>query len=238
LIVLTILVSLCVTPPRAEPRTASYIVQGASVESVVELVAAYHGEISSRLDIINGVAAILPVESVAALRQAEGITSIVPNSPVQVAGDQGNWEIPATDYPDVIGADLAWEQGDLGQGVTVAVIDTGIGNHPGLMKDAYGNNQNRIIGWVDFVDQKRAPNDPNGHGTQIAGIIANSEAGADDEWNGVAPGVNLVGVRVLNSHGYGTYEKVIQGIQWVLDHKDTYGIDIINLSLVASVQSP
>jgi subtilisin family serine protease len=91
---------------------------------------------------------------------------------------------------------------------------------------------------VDFVDGFRKPKDPNGHGTHIAGIIANSQKGEDREFNGVAPGVNLVGVRVLDETGAGTYEKVIQGLQWVIAHKNDYNIRVINLSLVSPVQSP
>jgi serine protease AprX len=120
----------------------------------------------------------------------------------------------------------------------VAVVDTGLARHPGLSNSINGKNKNRIIGWADFVDPSRAPRDPNGHGTHIAGIIANSQMGPDGEWNGVAPGVNLVGVRVLDEQGFGTYEQVIQGIQWVIQHKEELGIQVMNLSLVSQVQSP
>src|SRR4029450_11288765 len=52
------------------------------------------------------------------------------------------------------------------------------------------------------------------------------------------PGVKLVGIRVLDETGAGTYEQVIQGIQWALDHQDQYNIRVMNLSLVSPVQSP
>ncbi|MBS1250073.1 MAG: Serine protease AprX [Chloroflexi bacterium] len=94
------------------------------------------------------------------------------------------------------------------------------------------------MGWADFVDGKKSPKDPNGHGTHIAGIIANSQVGEDGEWNGMAPGANIVSVRVLNKEGFGTYEQVIQGIQWAVKNKDKYNIKVMNLSLVSPVQSP
>lgn len=145
--------------------------------------------------------------------------------------------VTTTDYPDVVGADLVWQQGVTGKGITVAVLDTGIAELPGLTKDA-NNKSKRIVAWVDYVESSRKPVDPNGHGTHVAGIIANSEIGADGDWNGIAPNVKLAGVRVLNSTGYGTYKSVIQGLQWVLENKDKYNIRIVNLSLVAPVQSP
>ena len=62
--------------------------------------------------------------------------------------------------------------------------------------------------------------------------------GKTKKWNGIAPDVNLVSVSVLGEDGSGTYENVIQGIQWVIDNKDVYDIRIMNLSLVATPQSP
>ncbi|RMF44535.1 MAG: hypothetical protein D6755_09065, partial [Anaerolineae bacterium] len=151
--------------------------------------------------------------------------------------DGDGWNIPATDAPDVIGANLAWQQGYDGSGVTVAVVDTGIAwQHPGLLLNTEG--QIRLVGWKDFVKHKRWPTDPNGHGTHVAGVIADSMVGADGEYNGVAPNVNLVAVRVLDKKGFGTYSRVLQGIQWVVDHKDDYNIKVMNLSLVSPVQSP
>jgi serine protease AprX len=237
-VAITLFLSIWILPQDGFSSGASYIIQGKNVDEVIELVQAYGGRITSRLDVIGGVAAIIPDESTNEIRLAKNITSIVPNAAVQLAGKGGKVNIPETDYPDLIGADVAWARGANGRGVTVAVVDTGISLHPGLVNNISGKKSDRLVGWVDFVDRSRKPTDPNGHGTHIAGIIANSEKGADNEWNGVAPGVSLVGVRVLNADGFGTYEQVIQGIQWVIDHKDKYGIQVMNLSLVASVQSP
>jgi serine protease AprX len=138
----------------------------------------------------------------------------------------------------VIGADVVWDQEVVGSGVTVAVVDTGMSKHRGLIRNIRGRLTGRLLAWVDFVDGHKIPFDPNGHGTHVTGIIANSQVGADGEWNGVAPGVRLVAVRVLDKYGQGTYEDVIQGIQWVVAHKDRYRIRVMNLSLVSHVQSP
>ncbi|HEX7973183.1 MAG TPA: S8 family serine peptidase, partial [Anaerolineales bacterium] len=194
---------------RAAPQQAlSFIVQGQSSAAAAQLVEQYGGTVTSRLNLINGVGATLTAASRAALQSDPRITAISANAGVEKAGD-----VPPTDYPDVTAAVQTWEAGVNGTGVTVAVVDTGLGWHPALFKGIDGRAANRIVGWKDFVDNSATPKDPNGHGTHIAGIIANSQQGPDLEWNGMAPGVDLVGVRVLNEEGHGTYEQVIQGVQ-------------------------
>lgn len=112
-----------------------------------------------------------------------------------------------------------------GQGVTVAVIDTGIdAGHA-----AFGD---RVTAFCDLVgDDTGAPAyDDNGHGTHCAGIIA----GAGDENGantGIAPAAELVGVKVLDSRGSGSMSTVIAGIEWCIERKQELGIDIISLSL-------
>ena len=212
----------------------SYIVQGVNTDQVTLLVEHYGGQVTSMLPIIHGVGALLTQESNDALQKEMRITAITPNSPVKTAGHSS----PTTDYPEVVGADMVWEQGNLGSGITVAIVDTGLGKHTGLFTDINGNNKTRIVGWYDLVENSRKPSDPNGHGAHVAGIIANTQKDAKNQWEGIAPGVNLVGVRVLDREGAGTYERVIQGIQWVLDHQAEYNIRVMNLSLVSPVQSP
>ncbi len=218
----------------------SYIVQGTTTDLAAKSVLSLGGEISSRLDIIHAVAVSLSPEMAAALRHTAGIVAVSSNSNVLLAdkgGANGN-DAPATDYPDVVGANVVWDAGVTGQGVTVAVLDTGIANHKGLKRNLEGHPENRVIAWVDFVTGSKDINDQNGHGTHVAGIIANADVGTDGEWDGVAPGAMIAGVRVLDSDGKGTYEHVIQGIQWAIDYKDQYNIRVINLSLVSLVQSP
>jgi serine protease AprX len=240
---LVLVVFVALLSPAASVSTGgkqSYIVQGVSVEQVVRLVEQYGGSVTSRLDVIKGVGASLPASAAAALKSEVGITAVFPNADVHLADATGKKVsgTPTTDYPEVVGADLVWDEGTLGDGVAVAVVDTGLGWHPGVFTDVRGRVRDRVVGWVDFVQGKMIPRDPNGHGTHVAGIIANSEKGSDGNYNGVAPDVNLVGVRVLDENGGSTYERVIQGVQWVIAHKDQYNIRVMNLSLVSTVQSP
>ena len=106
-----------------------------------------------------------------------------------------------------------------GAGATVAVIDTGAHfAHPDL--------QGRLIAGRDFVGDDDDPQDAEGHGTHVAGIVAaNADNGIGVD--SVAPGAKVLVVRVLDESGGGTAEDVNDGIHWAVDH----GADVINLSL-------
>jgi len=106
----------------------------------------------------------------------------------------------------------------------VAVIDTGIDyTHVDL-------DGGKVIGWKDFVKGQTVPYDDNGHGTHVSSIAAGSGDG-NANYKGVAYGAALVGVKVLDRRGSGSMSTVDAGIEWVVQNKDVYGIEVINLSL-------
>ncbi len=106
-----------------------------------------------------------------------------------------------------------------GSGLAVAVIDTGIEyNHPLLAP-------NYITG-VDFVNNDNDPLDDEGHGTHVAGTV-----GAADETIGVAPDVELIGLKVLDANGSGNGFNVNQALEWVLENHEQYNIVAVNMSL-------
>lgn len=219
----------------------SYIVQGRNSTEVTRLVEQVGGKVTSQLEIINSVGAELSPAMLKALKSDARIQQISPNATAsssdQILQDK-KAGVPSTDYPDVTGADQVWKEDATGEGIGVAILDTGIDKHPSLLSDRKGKKRG-IVAWVDFIDKKsNQPIDPNGHGTHIAGVIANAQKGADGEYNGMAPDVSLIGVRVLDKTGQGTYEGIIQGLQWVLTNKDKYHIRVVNLSLQTNVQSP
>ncbi len=133
-----------------------------------------------------------------------------------------------------INADKLWNEAPYrqGQGVAVAVVDSGIAWHTDLWND---NWDARIVGSVNFADEW-AVDDLNGHGTHVAGIIGGDGYLSDGAYMGVAPAVNLVDVKVLNDAGMGYLSDVVSGLQWVLENKATYNIRVVNLSLNSSVQ--
>jgi serine protease AprX len=114
--------------------------------------------------------------------------------------------------------------------VVVAVIDTGIyGGHVDL-------DGGKIIGWKDYVGGKTTPYDDNGHGTHVSGTIA-GEGDGNATYAGVAKGAALVGLKVLDRRGSGSMSDVTAAIDWCITNKNTYGIDVINMSLGAAGSS-
>ena len=116
-----------------------------------------------------------------------------------------------------------WEYDITGKGIVVAVLDTGIYEHPDL--------SGRIVGFKDFIKQKTTPYDDNGHGTHVAGDIGSNGSQSSFLYRGPAPEASLVGIKVLDKMGSGLLSTVIEGIQWGIDNKETLGIRILNISL-------
>lgn len=117
---------------------------------------------------------------------------------------------------------LYHDNGIMGQGVTVAVLDTGVSPHT----DLDGN----VIDRLDTVNSDGI--DRQGHGTHVAGIIGAIKNGSGIV--GVAPSCKLICIKVLSDNGHGGYASIEQGIQKAMD----CGAHIINMSLGASVSPP
>lgn len=115
-----------------------------------------------------------------------------------------------------------------GDGVKIAIIDTGIHPHPDLA--------GRITDFADFVNYKAQPYDDNGHGTHCAGCAAS----ASPKYTGPAPKAKLVGVKVLDKIGSGSLETVMEGVEWCIQYNEEHSegkIDIISLSIGSSPQN-
>jgi major intracellular serine protease len=132
-----------------------------------------------------------------------------------------------------INAPSLWEKGDTGEGIVVAILDTGIDvEHPDLKKN--------IIGGRNFTGEGRKDDysDGNGHGTHVAGTIASvaNDAGVV----GVAPDAKLLICKVLNSEGSGSYQGIIKGIQYACNWKGANGetVRVINMSLGGPYNDP
>lgn len=129
-------------------------------------------------------------------------------------------EQPAEVIPwgiEYVGAPVMWET-TKGEGVKVAVIDTGIDiDHPDLVDN--------IKGGYNTIKKKGSYDDDNGHGTHVAGIIG----AVDNDIGvvGVAPEVDLYAVKALDENGDGYVSDIVEAIQWCIDND----IDIVNMSL-------
>ena len=137
--------------------------------------------------------------------------------------------------------DLAQQQtGYDGAGVTVAVIDTGIDSlHAGLddQDDDNSTNDPKVIAFYDAVNNPDKTNgteiqayDDQGHGTHCAGTVAGTGAPTFDH-PGMAPQAFLVGVKVLDAGGSGSFATVMAGMQWTVDHRYEFNIRAASMSL-------
>lgn len=169
---------------------------------------------------LNAVSGKIEAEKIKTL-QKSGFT-VYDNSPrellpplpaaaqTQAANGGQPWELPQVDPAQMLKSDLAAKnEGLSGQGVNVAVIDSGF-NHPSF----------QLAGWKDLLDNSPLPVDPNGHGTHVAGDVHN-----------IAPGAGIVAVRAMGPDGSGKLSDIFKGIQWAIENKDRYNIGVINLSL-------
>lgn len=116
-----------------------------------------------------------------------------------------------------------------GRGTTTVVIDTGIDlDHSFFGGDFNGDGiDDRIVYQWDFANNDADASDVNGHGSNVASVIGSQ----DSTYYGVAPGTNLVVLKVFSDDGVGTFGYLEQALQWVLANREAYGIDVVNLSL-------
>lgn len=110
-----------------------------------------------------------------------------------------------------------------GKTVGVAILDTGIGNHPDL--------HNRILDFYDFVQDRKGIYDDSGHGTHVAGCIGGSGRASMGKYRGIHPECNFVVGKVLNAEGDGNLTDMIKGLEWMLKCAEKYNICVVNISV-------
>ncbi len=125
------------------------------------------------------------------------------------------------------------ELGFDGTGVSVAIIDSGITPWHDDLADA-GVGQ-RVVRFVDFVGELETPRDDFGHGTHVAGIVAGNGFDSDGARTGIAPGVNLVVLKVLDGTGRGYMSDVIAALDYAVANQASLNIRVVNLSVAAGV---
>ena len=194
------------------------------------------------------------------ISQLDGVVMVERYGSVVFYGDVQTPAVKAsnsTEYP--VGA---WDLGLTGKGVNIAMVDTGVDNeHPGLSgKFVAGydavcyvhSDPQCILAGGREEDGSFDPDDGNQHGTACMGMASATGVEADgsqSDFYGSAPNAGLVDVRIGTDVGAGPfenylleqefYESAMNGLQWIIDHKDdqwpgvddeSYGIDIISLS--------
>ena len=201
------------------------VTRGVSVISdLIKVVDA--NDVKYQFSTVPGFAASLTIGQINALSSMEFVVQIEYDKPVQMTLETANYwfgtEKARSDF--AIDGNTDGSSTYSKDDIVIAVIDTGIdASHVDL-------DEGKVIGWKDFVNGKTSPYDDQGHGTHVSSIVAGDGDG-DATKKGVAPGAALVGIKVLDSQGSGALSDVEAGVQWAIDNKDTYGIEIISMSL-------
>src|SRR4051794_964826 len=213
-------------PEKAEAST-TYIITTRSISAasgVLGAVATAGGELKNVYTrVYPGFSARLTPAQARALRANPRVLSVVRDEAVHatVVQSQPPWGLDRIDQRST-SRDGTYSFDTTGAGVTAYVVDSGI-------RFSHQEFKGRASSGFDFIDNDADASDCNGHGTHVSGTIGGSTYG-------VAKGVRLVGVRVLDCEGAGTAEGVIAGIDWVVKHHR--GPSVLSMSLSGSAFAP
>ena len=203
------------------------------------LINNFGGEKIKDLPLVNGMAVLLSPQAERALAKQAGVLRIDNDDVVfALKGKPQPSPQPAEEMAwgvNRIDADHVWAEtwdkttlpvtkidANTGQGIRVAIIDSGIDlDHPDL----------KVAGGYNAINSRKSYNDDYRHGTHVAGIVAalDNEIGVI----GTAPKVELYAVKVLNRRGIGFASDIIDGLQWSIDH----GMQVANMSIGSSGSS-
>ncbi len=216
--------------PRSEPAIGS-IVPGRYIVTVADVArpaAVAHGrgvvpEVVMT-HAINGFVATLTPAQVARLNADPNVNSIEPDRVVGITATQANatWGLDRIDQAS-LPLNTQYVYNATGTGVTAYIIDTGI------LRTHVEFGSRVGVGYSAVKDRYKT-SDCNGHGTHVAGTVGGTTYG-------VAKGVTLIPVRVLNCRGSGTTSGVIAGINWVIENHAANVPAVANMSLGGGASS-
>ncbi|PIM66813.1 1,4-dihydropyridine esterase [Streptomyces sp. JV178] len=155
-----------------------------------------------------------------ALTEEQGVARVWLDGRFKAPGDQDGAKVGEVGGGVAqIGAPAAWAAGYDGEGVKVAVLDTGVDTtHPDLASAVKASKNFTATGGTD---------DMAGHGTHVAATLAGSGARSGGRYKGVAPGAGILNAKVLDDSGEGSDSSVIAGLEWAAGQ----GAKVANLSL-------
>ena len=117
---------------------------------------------------------------------------------------------------------------DLRGSFSVCIIDTGIYPHLDFVL-----GRNRIVKFVDMINNITVPYDDNGHGTFTAGVLSGTGLVSNKKYSGVYTNANIISVKALDKNGETSASTILSAMQWVMDNKDTYNIKVVCMSFGA-----
>ena len=209
-----------------------------------DLVRSLGGDVEDPLDLIGGFTATIPAGAWSALVGHSSTAAVTMDGTLQMLAAKiaplfaKNDSGTPVEIIKVLKIDNFWRNGYTGQGVDVALIDSGVAQVNGLTYPG------KIVTGPDISFESQDPDlrylDSFGHGTHMAGIIAgrddgtalpNSANDATTAYYGVAPGARVVSVKVAGANGIVDVSQVIAAIDWVVQHRNDSGLNIRVLNL-------
>jgi serine protease AprX len=188
--------------------------------------AAAHGRVRKQLPFVDGVAATVRAGELNRLAAQPGVSFVAPDAPVQLTTNGAvSAAALATIYPGRDSVSNPWSAGATGQGVGIAIIDSGVTPSPD-----FGSRLTQVV----LDGQGNSVDDTVGHGTMVAGVAAGYSA--DGKFIGIAPGANVYAININRPTGVYTSD-VITALKWVFDNAHAYNIRVVNLSLTETVPS-
>src|SRR5579864_3609094 len=209
------------------------VIQTTDARAAGVAVATLGGQVTRALPIAHAIAATVPATAISSLAQVASIRTISLDAKIHMLGAPDPSKVRSV-YTKSVNADKMWSSGYSGNGVGVALIDTGIANVPDLAGRVVPVTTDPLgftsAPCVNFSGESTC-NDSYGHGTFIAGIIAGSGVSSNGAYAGMAPGVNLISVKIAGANGATDVSNVLAALQWVVSFKNRYNIKVVNLSL-------
>jgi len=171
--------------------------------------------------VLKGFAATIPAAALDGIRHNPNVEYVEPDGVAEAIGTQAappSWGIDRIDQRN-LPLSSSYQYNNDGAGVRVYILDTGI-------RYTHEQYSGRAITGLDFVDNDSTAEECHGHGTHVAGTVGGNTTG-------VAKQVALVGVRVLNCQGSGSYTGIIAAVDWVTGEQSRFpGVGFVgNMSL-------
>ncbi|MCM2263982.1 MAG: S8 family peptidase [Desulfuromonadales bacterium] len=187
------------------------------------------GKLKHQFTTIRAAAARIPEEALAKIKANPQVAYVEEDAPIALVEplsgsieEDNSWGVAR------VGALALHAQGNFGQGVKIAILDSGIdATHPELAT-SYRGGVNLV-----YPESPDSPADDSwdGHGTHVAGILAAADDGSGVV--GIAPAADLYAVKIIGGSGSGTISDLIAGLEWTIANQ----IDIANISLGTNAPS-
>jgi serine protease AprX len=214
-------------------------------DQIAKTLATYGGREINSLWLSGKLAVTIPIDAVNAIAQIPGVTRVYVDAILQAPMDRlavyrpsgtmrrdrllgrersvEEMREPVTTFKAVEKTMIAdhlvamnlpdvWKQGFRGQGVTIAILDTGLDPSRAGLTQALHKDKSY---WFDPYDQRKKPTDTHGHGTNVAGLIVESQLFS--RATAIAPDAKIMAARIFNDEGLGRISAVHRSFEWLLD---------------------